>query len=58
MKGIMMYKKYVHVCQIGEKYAILLKNYDFHKFNSVNMNKSPEQIRTTCNDPRFTSRIL
>lgn len=56
MKGIMMYKKYVS--QIGKKNAILLKNYDFHKFNSVNMNKSPEQIRTTCNDPRFTSRIL
>lgn len=40
MKDSMMHQKYTS--QIGEKYAILDKNYHFQKLNSVNVNKSPK----------------
>lgn len=49
----MMHKNYRSNMQ---KHAILdIFDYDFHKFNSGNMNKSPRQIQTR--DMRFTCPI-
>lgn len=43
-----------YISQISKKYAILyLKNNDFHKFNLVNMNKSPSQFRTYLSLQQF-----